>query len=95
MSCTLDALVKERDELREEIDRFRHTVTLVWKALLKHGVVADNKTSISEFVDRLGAERDEIRECLQLAWASSCGVQISAADIARIRKAGWGEDSTW
>lgn len=33
----------------------------------------------------------ELRACLRLAWASSCGVPLSTADIARIRKAGWGK----
>lgn len=62
--------------------------------LLKHGVVADNKTSISEFVDRLGAERDELRECLRLALPELFDMKLSRdSDVrraelrARIRKA--------
>lgn len=62
---------KRIDEEREESDRLSRIITLVWQALLKHGAVADNKTTISEFVDRLGAERDELRECLRLAWGSA------------------------
>lgn len=55
----------EMELLQQELGRFSHTIRLVWEALRRHGVRHDNKTSISEFVEQIGAQRDRLAELLR------------------------------